>query len=165
MDHEPSEPGRRRAVTYAAMAVLFVTIAGGGLVIWRASANPAVALENDLAGLFDDTFGGRADQSWCEGDCSVTGHEWHTQGAALLVAEMVAEEVRTVGAEGFVESGGTGAALVRISKGTADIVVGVTDSTWYHATADADGVSVWFTSVTALDGQESASRIVVSVAP
>ncbi len=165
MDHEPSEPGQRKAVTFVVIAALFVTMLGGAVVIWRSSADSTVALENDLARVFDDTFGGRADQSWCEGECSVTGHEWHTQGAALLVAEMVAEEVRTVGAEGFVESGGTGAALVRISKGTADIVVGVTDSTWYHATADADGVSVWFTSVTALDEQESASRIVVSVTP
>ncbi|MBK5268390.1 MAG: hypothetical protein JJE47_13235 [Acidimicrobiia bacterium] len=165
MDHEQSEPVQRKAVTYVVMAALLVTLVGGGVVIWRASADSAVELENDLAGVFDDTFGGRADQSWCEGECSVTGHEWHTQGATLLVAEMVAQEARTVGAEGFVESGGTGAALVRISKGPAEIVVGVTDATWYNATTAAAGVSVWFTSVTALDGQESASRIVGSVAP
>lgn len=165
MDHEQTEPGRPKLVTYLVMAALFLTLVVGGVVVWRSLADPAVALENDLAGVFDGTFGDRADQSWCEGECSVTGHEWHTQGSTLSVAEMIAEEARAVGAESFVESGGTGAALVRISKGTAEIVVAVTDSTWYNATTNAAGVSVWFTSVTALDGQESASRIVGSVTP
>jgi hypothetical protein len=165
MDHDQPESGYRRAVTYVVMAALVGTLVGVGVVIGRSSADPTVALENDLGGAFDGTFGDRADESWCASECSATGHEWHTQGATMSVAEMVADAARTVGAEGLVESGGTGAALVRISKGTAEIVVAVTDSTWYNAATNAAGVSVWFTSVTALDGQESAGRIVGSVAP
>ncbi len=108
-------------------------------------------IEDDLANALDIALGARPEESWCRGGCSLTGHEWHSQGVLEDVAELVAESARSIGAESSIESGDPGTMLVSVKRGPAEVAVAVTDATWPNAALDASGVAVWFTSVTAFD--------------
>lgn len=138
----------RRYVLWGVLAVVAMAV---GAVFWWASTDRAVVIEDDLAVSLDAAFGVRPSQSWCEGGCSGTGHEWHSQGSLNDVAELVAETATSIGAETVIESGDQGTVLVHVERGSAAVVVAVTDSTWTNATPNASGVAVWFTSVRAFD--------------
>ncbi len=139
--------GNRRYVLWGGLALIVIVVAG---VFWWASADRALILEEELTAELDAILS-RADDSWCLGGCSGTGHEWHSQGALIDVAELVAESARSIGAETSIESGDPGTMLVLIDRGSAAVVVAVTDSTWANAALDGPGVAVWFTSVRVFD--------------
>lgn len=143
----------RRYVLWGVLGVIAIAVGG---VFWWASSDRAVVIEDDLATALDIALGPRPEESWCRGGCSVTGHEWHSQGALKDVAEQVAASARSIGAETLIESGDPGTMLVTIKRGSAEVAVAVTDATWANAAPAASGVAVWFTSVRAFD--QSASR-------
>ncbi len=143
----------RRYVLWGVLAVVAVAVGG---IFWWASSDQAVVVEDDLATALDVAFGARPEESWCRGGCSVTGHEWHSQGALKQVAEQVAESARSIGAETLIEPSDPGTMLVTVKRGSAEVAVAVTDADWADAAPAAAGVAVWYTSVRAFD--QSASR-------
>ena len=138
----------RRNVLWGVLAVIVIAVAG---VLWWASVDRALVLEEELTTALDATLD-RADDSWCRGGCSLSGHEWHSQGALTDVAGLVEERARSIGADASLEPGDPGTILVKIERGNVAVAVAVTDGTWSNAVPGAAGTAVWFTSLTAFDG-------------
>ncbi len=157
MDQELEDSARlkRRTGRYRLWGIaLVVAIAAGG-IFWWASTDSTLALEDDLAAALDSVLGDRADVSWCLGSCSATEHEWHNTGALADVADLVVQQATGIGAEATAEAGDSGTMLVRVERGGNIVSLGVTDASWVSAAPEADGVAVWFTSVSAFDQSES----------
>ena len=137
----------RRNVLWGVLAVIVIAVVG---ILWWASIDRALILEEELTVALDATFD-RADDSWCEEGCSPAGHEWHSQGGLTDVAGLVADRARSINAEATLEPGDSGTILVNIERGKVAVTVAVTDGTWAQAAPGAAGTAVWFTSVTAFD--------------
>lgn len=152
MNDEPAASQPRTQARVVLLGVLAVVVLAFVAVFWWASVDPVVALEEDVAQILDNDFSGRVANTWCLKGCSATGHEWHDDRPLTAVADLVADVAGMVGAEAVIEPGATGAALVRVQRDTALVLIGITDPTWSGTSSESTGVAIWFTSVTALDG-------------